>query len=101
MQMRDRQRGAAEMQRERGDARKDPEPSRGLLLVEVRHQLSATHSASSEADSDPREETASRTKSCKSDRADHFLGARIWRRRLRADRFRHAFQRYQLDLRIT
>jgi hypothetical protein len=45
MQMRDRQRGATEMQRERGDDRKNPEPPRGLLFVEIRHRSSAVHSA--------------------------------------------------------
>ena len=47
MQMRDRQRSAAEMQRERGDARKNPEPPRGPLFdVEIRHIMAAiAHSA--------------------------------------------------------
>jgi Fe2+ transport system protein FeoA len=31
------------MQRERGDARKNPEPPRGPLFVEIRHQSSAIH----------------------------------------------------------
>jgi hypothetical protein len=38
LQMRDRQRHAAEMQREGGGACKNPEPPRWFLFVEVRHR---------------------------------------------------------------